>query len=297
AGLFLEVGGTSTDISLINNGRGMVDYAEVGGHRTYLRSLDVRTVGVAGGSMIRVRDGRLVEVGPRSAHIAGLEYAAFADPEALDGAELEIFAPLPGDPEEYVAVRTARGERYALTLTDAANLLGRVGPDDYARGNLDGIRRAWAPLAAALGTTVEEAARQALDLAAQKVIEPIEALRRKYALEDSKVVLVGGGGAPCGGHHGRALPDRGERGDHLHHRGGPGHDPGDHRALHHQPHRGGPPPHPPGGPGGGDRPGGRPGHRRGADRGDPRRAPGPGRGDRRHRAADGDGPPGPAECG
>ncbi|MBO2519478.1 MAG: hydantoinase [Firmicutes bacterium] len=193
-GLFLEVGGTSTDISLIKNGRVMVDYAEVGGHRTYLRSLDVRTVGVAGGSMIRVRDGRLVEVGPRSAHIAGLEYAAFADPEALDGAELEIFAPLPGDPEEYVAVRTARGERYALTLTDAANLLGRVGPDDYARGNLDGIRRAWAPLAAALGTTVEEAARQALDLAAQKVIEPIEALRRKYALEDSKVVLVGGGG-------------------------------------------------------------------------------------------------------
>ncbi len=92
-GLFLEVGGTSTDISLIKNGRVMVDYAEVGGHRTYLRSLDVRTVGVAGGSMIRVRDGRLVEVGPRSAHIAGLEYAAFADPEALDGAELEIFAP------------------------------------------------------------------------------------------------------------------------------------------------------------------------------------------------------------
>src|SRR5690606_21821619 len=240
AGLFLEVGGTSTDISLINNGRGMVDYAEVGGHRTYLRSLDVRTVGVAGGSMIRVRDGRLVEVGPRSAHIAGLEYAAFADPEALDGAELEIFAPLPGDPEEYVAVRTARGERYALTLTDAANLLGRVGPDDYARGNLDGIRRAWAPLAAALGTTVEEAARQEAGRA-ERGAAPRVRPRGRQGGPGGRRWGRGGGGAPSGGHHGRALPDRGDRGDHLHHRGGPGHDPGDHRALHHQPHRGGPP--------------------------------------------------------
>ena len=302
-GLFLEVGGTSTDISLIKNGRVMVDYAEVGGHRTYLRSLDVRTVGVAGGSMIRVRDGRLVEVGPRSAHIAGLEYAAFADPEALDGAELEIFAPLPGDPEEYVAVRTARGERYALTLTDAANLLGRVGPDDYARGNLDGIRRAWAPRRPPAGhhgggggppgpgSGRPEGDRT--DRGPPPQVRP----RGLQGGPGGRRWGRGGGGAPCGGHHGRALPDRGERGDHLHHRGGPGHDPGDHRALHHQPHRGGPPPHPPGGPGGGDRPGGRPGHRRGADRGDPRRAPGPGRGDRRHRAADGDGPPGPAECG
>ena len=193
-GLFLEVGGTSTDISLIKNGRVMVDYAEVGGHRTYLRSLDVRTVGVAGGSMIRIRDGRMVDVGPRSAHIAGLEYAVFTEPENLAGAELEVFAPLPGDPAEYVAVRTASGKRYALTLSDAANLLGRVRPDDYAWGNVEAARRAWEPLAAALGVSVEEAARQALDLAAGKVMGPIEALRRKYQLDESKVVLVGGGG-------------------------------------------------------------------------------------------------------
>jgi N-methylhydantoinase A len=42
------------------------------GHETYVNSLDVRVIGVAGGSMVRVHDRNIVDVGPRSAHIAGL---------------------------------------------------------------------------------------------------------------------------------------------------------------------------------------------------------------------------------
>ena len=84
-------GGTSTNIGVIRNGRPTVAYAHVGGHETYVNSLDVRVLGIAGGSLIRAHDGGLVDVGPRSAHIAGLPYAAFAKTEAIRAPRLVTF--------------------------------------------------------------------------------------------------------------------------------------------------------------------------------------------------------------
>jgi N-methylhydantoinase A/oxoprolinase/acetone carboxylase beta subunit len=191
-GIFLEVGGTSTDMSAIKNGNVMVEYAEVGGHRTYLRSLDTRTVGIAGGSMIAVKNGQIEDVGPRSSHIAGLPYAVFAEEDIIEP-KIVLVTPKPGDPE-YVAIETKDGKKYALTLTCAANILGITKPGDTAYGNPERAKQAFAALASYLDTSIENAATQVLDKAANKVIPVVKTLWSKYEMDPDYLTLVGGGG-------------------------------------------------------------------------------------------------------
>ncbi|HEY3501149.1 MAG TPA: hydantoinase/oxoprolinase family protein [Actinocatenispora sp.] len=192
-GIFLETGGTSTDISVIRRGGVVVRHAKVGGHETYLSALDVRTVGVGGGSMIRVRSGKVVDVGPRSAHIAGLDYACFADPAALADATVVTLAPMAGDPDDHVVVEAAGG-RYALTMTCAANALGLVPEGDHAYADPAAARLAFAPLAALLGTTVPDAARDVLRAGCAHVRRVVDELVSAYRLDRHGLRLVGGGG-------------------------------------------------------------------------------------------------------
>ncbi len=192
-GIFLEVGGTSTDISCIRDGRVMIRYAEVGGHKTYLNSLDVRTVGIGGGSMMQLEDGKLKDVGPRSVHIAGLPYEVYSPAEEIVDPVLEAVRPMEGDPE-YAYVRCANGRAYALSLSGAANIAGYVPEGDYARGDIEAARRAWKPLADNMGISVEEAARRALELSAGKNARVVKALIEDYQLDPRTVTLVGGGG-------------------------------------------------------------------------------------------------------
>ena len=161
-GIFFEVGGTSTDISCVKDGKVMIRYAEVGGHKTYLNSLDVRTVGIGGGSMVEIKNGKAVNTGPRSAHIAGLEYEVYTPAEKIVDPKLVSVRPMEGDPE-YACIECAGGVRVALTMAGAANLAGFVRPEDYAYGNVEAARKAWQPLADNMGCTVEEAARKVLD--------------------------------------------------------------------------------------------------------------------------------------
>jgi N-methylhydantoinase A len=193
-GLYFEVGGTSTNIGVIRNGRPTVTYARVGGHETYVSSLDVRVIGIAGGSLVRAQPGKLIDVGPRSAHIAGLPYAAFAAEADLAGATLETFEPKPGDGGDYVAVRVASGARYALTTTCAANVLGAAQPGMHAFGNPAAARRAFALLAVYLGVSIDEAARAVLDCATDKVIPVVESLIKEYQLDADQCLLIGEGG-------------------------------------------------------------------------------------------------------
>ncbi len=193
-GIYFEVGGTSTNIGVIKHGLPTIKYAEIGGHRTYVSSLDVRVLGVAGGSMVRFNNGQIVDVGPRSAHIAGLSYSVFARPEDIVDPVLESMQPKPGDPSDYVVIRTASGARYAITNSCAANVLGYAKPGHHAYGNPEAARRAMEPLARACGMSVEETARTILDRATKKVIPTVQSLIAEYELDPDQSVLVGEGG-------------------------------------------------------------------------------------------------------
>ena len=195
-GIYFEVGGTSTNIGVIKNGRPTIRHAELAGYRTYVNSLDVRVLGVAGGSMVRADHGKLVDVGPRSAHIAGLPYSAFADEKDIVDPELYFVTPKKGDPSDYCAIKCKNGKSYTITNTCAANVLGLTSPEYYAYGNQAAAKKAMKPLADYLGVSVEEAARQILSMACAKLVPVVEDLIAEYKLDSDQAVLVGcGGGA------------------------------------------------------------------------------------------------------
>jgi N-methylhydantoinase A len=193
-GIFIEVGGTSADCSAIRAGMPQMRPARVGGHRTMLRTLDVRTLAIAGGSMVRVNDRSIIDVGPRSAHIAGLKYASFVEPGIFDGAHVELVRPTPHDPPDYVAIVTRDGMRVALTPTCASNLLGYVPESAFARGNAESARRGFEVLAKKLDADPEALATDLLEIASGKVIAAIEELLADYELDRETLVVVGGGG-------------------------------------------------------------------------------------------------------
>ncbi|MBV8637179.1 MAG: hydantoinase/oxoprolinase [Candidatus Eremiobacteraeota bacterium] len=193
-GIFLEVGGTSVDASAIRAGQPQMRPARVGGHRTMLRTIDSRTLGVAGGSMPRMSAHALVDVGPRSAHIAGCSYATFLPDGAFEGARIERFAPTPHDPPDYVRFVLADGSFATVTPTCASNVLGYVPDDAFARGNALAARAAFELLARACDSTAEVIARRMLELAAAKVLPLIDELVADYELPRDRLVLIGGGG-------------------------------------------------------------------------------------------------------
>ena len=195
-GVYFEVGGTTTNIGVIKNGRPAIDYSIVGGHPTYISSLDVRVLGVAGGSMVRANKQGVLDVGPRSAHIAGLDYSVFTDPVKIKGPKVEFFSPKAGDPADYVRIRLEDGSAVTLTNSCAANVLGLVKPEHFSYGNVEAARKAMTALADYCGTTAEDIAKQIMEKAYAKIEPVILELAEKYKLEKDQISLVGvGGGA------------------------------------------------------------------------------------------------------
>ena len=185
-GIFIEVGGTSADCSVIRRGRPQLRPARIGGHRTLLRTLDVRTLAVAGGSLAHIEHGAVSAVGPRSAHIAGYRYAAFCDAATIAGAHVAI--------GEGVAALADAAGRIAITPTCAANALDLVPQTAFARGNGDAARLACARVGEAIGLAGDALARAILERATATLKGAIDELIADYELERATVVLVGGGG-------------------------------------------------------------------------------------------------------
>ncbi|MBP5858854.1 hydantoinase/oxoprolinase family protein [Marivibrio halodurans] len=79
-----DIGGTTTDIAILNGGRPVMDPdgASVGGYRTMVEAVAVRTLGLGGDSQIRLDDEKRLVVGPR--RVVPLSLLARDHPAALE---------------------------------------------------------------------------------------------------------------------------------------------------------------------------------------------------------------------
>jgi N-methylhydantoinase A/oxoprolinase/acetone carboxylase beta subunit len=169
----LDVGGTSADIGLAQEGRLRMKHlldTRVGPYQAMIPMVDVDTIGAGGGSIAYVDAGGIFRVGPRSAG---------ADP----------------GPAAY-----GRGGTEA-TATDAMVNLGWLLPETFLGGGMgldaDAARRAFEDgPAAALGMTVEEASMGAVQILTHSMVQSIEenSVRKGYDPRDFALVAEGGAG-------------------------------------------------------------------------------------------------------
>src|SRR5262249_49127169 len=132
-----DMGGTSTDISLVVAGRAAIaSDRRIAGQRVALQSLDIASIGAGGGSIARVDAGGVLHVGPASAGAVpgpacygrGGTRATVADANLVLG---------------YLAAHTFLGGRTGLDVAAAeaavAGVAARLGIDPIAAA--DGIHR------------------------------------------------------------------------------------------------------------------------------------------------------------
>jgi N-methylhydantoinase A/oxoprolinase/acetone carboxylase beta subunit len=192
-GIFVEVGGTSTNICIIKNGKPEIRYVTIKDHPTCIRSMDVRILGVAGGSMVVLDQNRVSHVGPRSAHIASLKYSCFANPDELKTGKIALIKPRPNDKAEYVAIRCDK-ETYAITNTCAANALGMIEKDDYAFANQESAKIAMKILAEYVGVPYHEIAMSIIQTGSFEITKTISKILKEFKMNPSHTTLIGGGG-------------------------------------------------------------------------------------------------------
>lgn len=174
----MDMGGTSTDVSLCDGDIRVTQEAEVGGYPLRIPIMDIHTVGSGGGSLAYVDLGGALRVGPQSAG---------ADP----------------GPACY-------GKGDEPTVTDANVVLGRLPADFFLGGEmvLDEAR-AWAALerlGKRLGLSAVEAAEGVIEVVNAHMERALRVISVERGYDPQDFVLVSFGGA--GGLHAADLARR-----------------------------------------------------------------------------------------
>lgn len=116
-----DIGGTTTDVGVLDGGRPRIDPegASVGGFRTMVEAVAMRTFGLGGDSEVVIEDGGLdaaVRLGPR--RFVPLALAAMMHPAAvLDALDRQVRSAAPGRLDGRFAIRTGVPDRLAAGLS------------------------------------------------------------------------------------------------------------------------------------------------------------------------------------
>ncbi len=176
--LSFDMGGTSTDVSIIDREIGFTTGAKIGGYPVAVAMVDMHTIGAGGGSIARVDAGGLLLVGPESAGAA------------------------PG-PACY-----GKGGKQP-TVTDANVVLGRLLPQSFLGGDMQldkaAAIEAVSDIAEPLGLSNEKAARGIIDVVNDHMVRALRVMSVERGEDPKEFTLVSFGGA--GGLHVCALAE------------------------------------------------------------------------------------------
>ena len=164
-----DMGGTSTDVCLVEGGEpALAAESSIGGLPFRTPALAVHTVGAGGGSLLWVDPAGALRAGPASAG---------ADP----------------GPACY------GGGGTSPTVTDAHVVLGHLGPDRLLAGHLlldvTAARKAFEPLAADLGVSLEEVAAAGIAAVQAQMAQAIRVVTVERGRDPRSLTLVAFGGA------------------------------------------------------------------------------------------------------
>lgn len=176
--LSFDMGGTSTDVAMIDGEIGLTSESEIAGYPVAVPMVDMHTIGAGGGSIAWIDAGGLLQVGPQSAGAA------------------------PG-PACY-----GQGG-HEPTVTDANLVLGRLPASTRLGGGLPvdvaAARAAVGGLAGRLGLGIEAAAEGILRIANEHMAQALRVISVQRGIDPRGFTLMPFGGA--GGLHVCALAD------------------------------------------------------------------------------------------